>query len=60
MPGVMTDAGFEYGMTKRSVENGLARLVKGGEGPGEDHEGGGRFLSGGGLFRDLGGSGREV
>ena len=35
-------------MTNMSVEKGVANEVNGGEGPGEDHEGGGKFRSGGG------------
>lgn len=55
-PGVMLATGLGQGMTNMSVENGVAREVKGGEGPGEDQEGGGRFLNGGGRFRTFGGS----
>jgi hypothetical protein len=55
-PGVMLATGLGQGMTNMSVENGVARDVNGGDGPGDDQEGGGRFLNGGGRLRTLGGS----
>jgi hypothetical protein len=49
-PGVKVATGLGNGITNISVENGVAREVNGGDGPGEDQDGGGRLRRGGGRF----------